>query len=103
MHLQALSGFFEQVLKIALEAGAMKLGRVALDGSKVKANASKHKAMSYGRMQEEEKRLREQVKEMLAQAEAADAEEDASAGSVGGPVRERGCRGESEAGGGAQR
>lgn len=83
MHLQALSGFFEQVLKIALEAGAMKLGRVALDGSKVKANASKHKAMSYGRMQEEEKRLREQVKEMLAQAEAADAEEDARYGRGG--------------------
>src|SRR5229473_1154292 len=47
IHLATLEGLFEQVLKIALEAGAMKLGRVALDGTKVKANASKHKAMSY--------------------------------------------------------
>jgi hypothetical protein len=54
----------------------MKLGRVALDGSKVKANASKHKAMSYGRMQETEKWLREEVQKLLSQAEAADAEED---------------------------
>jgi transposase len=80
IHLQALEGLFDQVLKIALEAGAMKLGRVALDGTKVKANASKHKAMSYGRMQEKEKELRAEVKELLAQAEAADAEEDARYG-----------------------
>jgi transposase len=57
LHLRALQGLFDQVLQIALQAGTMKLGRVVLDGSKVKANASKHKAMSYGRMQEEEKRL----------------------------------------------
>ncbi len=74
--LEVLKGLFEQVLKMALELGAMKLGRVALDGSKVKANASKHKAMSYERMQEQEKALGEQVKEMLARAEAVDAEED---------------------------
>ena len=79
-HLETLQGFFDQVLKIALEAGALKLGRVALDGSKVKANAGKHKAMSYGRMQEEEKRLKAIVREMPAQAEAADAEEDARYG-----------------------
>ena len=54
----------------------MKLGRVALDGSKIKANASKHKAMSYDRMGEQEKAIRKQVKEMLGRAEAADAEED---------------------------
>jgi transposase len=53
LHLPALQGLFEQVVQIALQAGTMKLGRVVLDGSKVKANASKHKAMSYGRMQEE--------------------------------------------------
>ena len=76
IHLEALKGLFEQVLKMALEMGAMKLGRVALDGSKVKANASKHKAMSYERMQEQEKALGEQVKEILAQAEAVDTEED---------------------------
>jgi transposase len=82
-HLEALKGLFEQVLKMALELGAMKLGRVALDGSKVKANASKHKAMSYERMQEQEKAVGEQVKEMLAQAEAVDAEEDERYGKEG--------------------
>ena len=76
LHLEVLKGLFEQVLKMALELGAMKLGRVALDGSKVKANASKHKAMSYERMQEQEKAIGQQVKELLAQAEAVDAEED---------------------------
>ena len=76
LHLEVLKGLFEQVLKMALELGAMKLGRVALDGSKVKANASKHKAMSYERMEEQEKAIGEQVKELLAQAEAVDAEED---------------------------
>ncbi len=76
IHREVLKGLFEQVLKMALELGAMKLGRVALDGSKVKANASKHKAMSYARAEEQEKALRQQVKEMLEQAEAVDAEED---------------------------
>ncbi|HEY6253364.1 MAG TPA: IS1182 family transposase [Candidatus Angelobacter sp.] len=76
LHLPVLQGLFDQVLQIALQAGTMKLGRVVLDGSKVKANASKHKAMSYGRMQEEEKRLKEEVKRLFEQAEAADAEED---------------------------
>lgn len=76
IHLQTLEGFFEQVLRITLEAGAMKLGRVALDGTKLKANASKHKAMSYDRMKEQERRIAEQVREMLAKAEATDAEED---------------------------
>jgi hypothetical protein len=68
------------VLKIALEAGAINLGRVALDGTKLKANASKHKAMSYGRMKEKERQLRAEVRGLLAQAEAADAEEDAHYG-----------------------
>lgn len=76
IHLQTLEGLFEQVLKIALEAGAMKVGRVALDGTKIKANASKHKAMSYGRMEEKEQALRGEVKRLLAQAEATDSEED---------------------------
>ncbi len=76
IHLATLEGLFEQVLKIALEAGALKLGRVALDGTKVKANASKHKAMSYDRMKEKERQIRAEVKELLAQAEAADAAED---------------------------
>jgi transposase len=80
IHLKTLEGLFEQVLKIALEAGAMKVGRVALDGTKVKANASKHKAMSYERMKEKENDLRSQIRDLMAQAEAADAEEDARHG-----------------------
>jgi transposase len=76
LHLQALEELFQQVLRLVLEVGALKLGRVALDGSKVKANASKHKAMSYGRMEETEKRLREEVKRLMRQAETVDEEED---------------------------
>ncbi|HEY5985318.1 MAG TPA: transposase, partial [Streptosporangiaceae bacterium] len=84
IHLQALEGLFEQVLKIALKAGAIKVGRVVLDGTKVKANASKHKAMSYERMQEKERQIREEVKKLLAQAEATDSEEDARYGNQRG-------------------
>jgi transposase len=80
IHLQTLAGLFEQVLKIALEAGAMKVGRIALDGTKVKANASKHKAMSYDRMEEKEKQLKAEVKQLLEQAEATDEDEDARYG-----------------------
>lgn len=84
LHLKALQGLFDQVLQISLEAGKMKLGRVALDGSKVKANASKHKAMSYGRMPEVQKRLRAEVETLLQAAEAADAEEDSRYGGESG-------------------
>lgn len=80
IHLKSLEGLFAQVLRLALEMGAMKLGRVAIDGSKVKANASKHKAMSYRRMKEEEKRLKEEVRRLLAEAERVDADEDARYG-----------------------
>jgi len=80
LHLAALEGLFQQVLRMALELGAMKLGRVAIDGSKVRANASKHKAMSYRRMKEDEKRLREEVRRLLERAEAIDAAEDAEYG-----------------------
>ena len=76
IHLKTLAGLFEQVLKIALEAGAMKVGRVAVDGTKVKANASKHKAMSYDRMKTEEARLNEEIAKLLAEAKAADEAED---------------------------
>lgn len=79
-HLAALTGLFEQVLRLAREMGAPRVGRVALDGSKIKANASKHKAMSYGRMGEKQRQLRDEVKDLLAQAEAADAAEDAEHG-----------------------
>ncbi|HEY6301703.1 MAG TPA: IS1182 family transposase [Terriglobales bacterium] len=80
IHLATLEGLFEQVLKIALEAGAMKVGQVAVDGTKIKANASKHKAMSYERMNEKEKDLRAEIRDLMAKAEAADAEEDARHG-----------------------
>jgi transposase len=80
-HLPALRGFFEQVLHLARELGAPRVGRVALDSSKVKANASKHKAMSFGRMREKQRQLRDEVQDLLAQAEAADAAEDAEYGS----------------------
>ena len=80
LHLKALEELFQQMLRLTLETGMMKLGRVALDGSKVKGHASKHKAMSYGRMKETEKRLREEVRKLLNQAEAADQEEDSRYG-----------------------
>jgi len=76
IHIGTLQELFEQVLELALEVGAVKVGRVTVDGTKVKANASKHKAMSYGRMEEKQQQLREEVKQLLEQAEAADEEED---------------------------
>jgi len=76
-HGVALSEVFTQVVKIAQEAGLVKLCAVAIDGSKVKANASKHKAMSYGRMESEEKRLKSEIEELLRRAQLADEEEDA--------------------------
>jgi transposase len=79
-HLEALSDLFVQVLDICREAGLAKLGHVALDGSKVLANASKHKAMSYGRMKKRRAELKAEVAELVARAEAVDAEEDAEFG-----------------------
>jgi len=75
-HLKALSQLFIQVLKLCRKAGLVKLGHVALDGTKVKANASKHKAMSYGRMCDREKELEREVEELLRKARRADEEED---------------------------
>jgi transposase len=75
-HLSALAGLFVQVLKLAEKAGLVKLGHVALDGTKIKANASKHKAMSYERMKKREAELQAEVDRWLAAAEAADARED---------------------------
>jgi len=76
-HLKALSKLFVQVFKLCQRAGLVKLGHVALDGTKLRANASKHKAMSYGRMVKKEKELREEVKRLLQEAQACDAREDA--------------------------
>lgn len=75
-HLKALSGLFLQALQLCRKAGLVKLGHVAVDGTKIQANASKHKAMSYGRMGEAEQKLQAEVEELLRQAEAADAAED---------------------------
>jgi transposase len=79
-HLEALAGLFVQVLQLCQAAGLVKLGHVALDGTKVQANASKHKAMSYARMEETEARLAREVQALLAQAEQIDAAEDAQYG-----------------------
>ena len=76
IHLASLKNMFEQVLAMALECGSIKLGKISLDGTKLKANASKHKAMSYGRMIEKQQQLKEEVKQLLEQAEAADEAED---------------------------
>ena len=75
-HLPPLGRLFLQVLKLAEKAGLAKLGHVALDGTKIKANASKHKAMSYERMKTRETELRAEVDRWLEAAEAADAQED---------------------------
>ncbi len=75
-HHEALADRFVQVLKLCQKAGLVTLGHVATDGSKIQANASKHKAMSYERMQSEEARLRSEVEALLGQADAIDREED---------------------------
>jgi transposase len=75
-HLKTLATLFVQVLKLAEKAGLVKLGHVALDGTKIKANASKHKAMSYDRMKKREAELEAEVDRWLKAAEAADREED---------------------------
>lgn len=79
-HLKALAALFIQVLEMAKQLKLVKLGHVALDGTKVKANASKHKAMSYQRMTTTEERLQAEVQALLDAAEQADAAEDAEHG-----------------------
>jgi transposase len=75
-HLGALKGLFLQTVKLAQQAGLVKLGQVAIDGTKLKANASKHRAMSYARMEKEEKRLCEQIARYFEEVETADRAED---------------------------
>lgn len=75
-HLPEFRDVFVQVVQPARELGLVKLGTVAVDGSKVRANASKHKAMSYARMNEEEERLRKEIQALLAQSKKTDAQED---------------------------
>jgi transposase len=96
-HLEALAGLFVQALRLCQKAGLVKLGHVAIDGTKIKANASKHKAMSYDRMNETELRLRQEVDELLRRAAAADEAEDAQygKGSAGDDLPEELARRES--------
>ncbi len=79
-HGAALAALFTQGLRLCRQAGLVKLGRVAIDGTKIKANASKHKAMSYGRMRTQEAALEQEVRALLQHAEAADRDEDARHG-----------------------
>jgi transposase len=79
-HLEALSGLFTQALLLCSEAGLVKLGHVSIDGTKIKANASKHKAMSYKRMNETEARLKQEIDALLVAAEKTDADEDTQYG-----------------------
>lgn len=71
-----IEGLFKDTVMLCARMGMVKLGHVALDGTKLKANTSKHKAMSYGRMKQDEKRLEKEIEELMRQAEAADSEED---------------------------
>jgi len=75
-HLEDFEELFVQVVQMAREAGLVKLGTIAIDGSKVKANASKRKAMSYGRMKKEEELLKREIHTLSKRAQAEDAEED---------------------------
>lgn len=75
-HLEDFKSVFVQVIQIAQQAGLLSLGTVAIDGTKVRANASKHKAMSYARMQAEERRLAQEIAELCEQARRTDATED---------------------------
>jgi transposase len=77
LHLQELSALFVQVGKLARECGLVKLGTITVDGTKLKANASRHKAMSYGRMREEQARLQAEIEQLLERARRTDQQEEA--------------------------
>lgn len=79
-HREALANLFVQVLQACMSAGLVKLGHVAIDGTKMKANASKHKAMSFDRLIKDDVRIRAEVEALLAKAEETDAAEDAEEG-----------------------
>lgn len=79
-HLSGFIKLFGQVVQIAKASGLVKLGRVAIDGTKVRANASRHKSMSYGRMEQEEQRLKKEIAALVKEAERADRREDKELG-----------------------
>lgn len=87
IHLEPLSKLFVQVLQLCRRAGLVRLGHVAVDGTKMKANASKHKAMSHARMKDEQQRLQALVDELMSKAESVDRDEDAKHG-VGKPAED---------------
>ena len=79
-HLADFQALFVEVVRLAQELGLARLGKLSIDGTKVRANASKRKAMSYDRMGEEERRLESEIEALLRQADAADTAEDACLG-----------------------
>ena len=81
LHLEAFEDVFLEVLRLAAELGMMSLGNLSFDGSKIKANASRHKAMSYGYMKKEEERLKGEIKDLLEKSQTTDTQEDAALGS----------------------
>jgi transposase len=81
IHLDAFAEVFVEVLRLAAAAGMVKLGNLAIDGTKIQGNASRHKAMSYGYMKKEEQRLRAEIDALMRQAQSQDATEDAALGS----------------------
>ena len=81
LHLEAFKDVFVQVVRLAGEAGLVKLGNVATDGTKIQGNASRHKAMSYGYMKKEVERLREEIEALVTQAYQQDEADDAALGS----------------------
>ena len=81
LHLDAFMDVFVQVVRLAGEAGLVKLGNVSTDGTKIQGNASRHKAMSYGYMKKEVERLREEMEALVTQASRQDEAEDAALGS----------------------
>src|SRR5712692_4899992 len=81
LHLEAFKDVFVQVVRLAAEAGLVKLGNVAIDGTKIQGNASRHKAMSYGYMKKEVERLREDSEALVTQAYQQDEAEEAALGS----------------------
>jgi transposase len=81
LHLEAFKDVFVQVVRLASEAGLVKLGNVSTDGTKIQGNASRHKAMSYGYMKKEVERLREDIEALVTQAQQQDESDDAALGS----------------------
>src|SRR6267378_866374 len=81
LHLEAFKAVFVQVVRLAGEAGLVKLGNVSTDGTKIQGNASRHQAMSYGYMKKEVERLREDIESLVTQAQQQDESDDAALGS----------------------